>query len=104
MKLKTGEQITTKEFMSRWKKGIQEITPYQQSKISLVGSCFMIIGVITGLITTFILKTWWLFIILCGSFLLVGVGTIANYQKYIALQKINNLMEGGEYEEQQSTS
>jgi len=89
MKDKFGNKLTTKEFFSRWKEGIKSVTPLQQVKISLMGNLFVVVGVIIGLITTFILKTWWLFIILCGSFFLTSMACLANFQKYIILKEIN---------------
>ena len=65
------------------------ITPLQQTKISLIGGCFVLIGVVIGLITTFITKTWWLFIILFGSLFLSGISFIGMIQRYWALDKIN---------------
>ncbi len=90
MKDRAGKKVTTKEFFSRWKDGINQVTPLQQSKINFIGSVFMFIGVIIGIITTFILKTWWLFIILLGSFLLTAMAFLSNLQKYFAFKKIND--------------
>jgi ABC-type multidrug transport system permease subunit len=99
MKDKYGNQLTTKEFFKKWGEGIQSITPFQQLKISLIGIFFILAGVLTGLITTFILKTWWLFIILIGSFIITSVSLLSSIQKYSALKKINKLVEGGLNEE-----
>ena len=105
MKTKSGEQITTKEFFSRWKKGMQEVTPMQQTKISLIGNVFVLIGIVFGITMMIINQVWWLLVILTGSFLLAGMGTLGNLQRYFALQKINELMKGGiEDEEQKRTS
>ena len=37
MKDKSGKEITTQEFMSRWKNGMQAATPLQLSSINLFG-------------------------------------------------------------------
>ena len=90
--------MNIKEFFKRWGEGIQKVTAYQQMKISLIGNFLVFVGVIIGLITTFILKVWWLFFILCGSFLLTSMSTLANVQKVLILKKINDrLKEDSEY-------
>jgi ABC-type multidrug transport system permease subunit len=97
--------MKTREFFRRWGEGIQAITPYQQIKISLVGNFLVFVGVIVGLITTFMLAVWWLFIILLGSLFLTSMGSLGNFQKFLALKRINNQlnnMEDGN--EQFSTS
>lgn len=89
MRDKFGNQITIKEFFSRWKSGIREITAFQQTKISLMGIIMMLVGVIWGLIMTYISKTYWLFTILLGSFVLVSMNLLANIQKYLTLKELN---------------
>lgn len=84
--------MKVKEFFKRWKGGIEAITPIQQSKISLMGNVLVLVGVITGLITTSLLRVWWLFIILLGSLLLTSMGFLGTIQKYFALKKINEMM------------
>jgi len=93
MKDKSGKEITTKEFMSRWKQGIQDVTPYQQVQINIFGSILVLIGVIIGLIIMYSTKTWWLFIILCGSLFLSSTSFLSMLQKYFVLSKINQMME-----------
>ena len=101
MRDKDGNELTTKEFMQRWGEGIQKITPFQQTKISLIGVILVFIGVCTGVVVTFMSGTWWLFIILLGSFLLTAMSLLGTIQKYIALKKIDevlnpkNKLEGG---------
>lgn len=90
--------MKTKEFFKRWKQGIQAVTPYQQSKINLIGNILIVIGVVFGLVTTFLLKVWWLFIILLGSLFLTSMGFLGNLQKYYVLKKINQQMKGEENE------
>ena len=85
--------MKVKEFMRRWKEGIQKVTPFQQIKINLVGNVLVVIGVIIGLITSSMLGIWWLFIILLGSLFLTSMGLLGNIQKYFALQKIKIQME-----------
>jgi len=112
MRDKAGNKLSTKEFMHRWGEGIKKITPLQQAKISLMGTWFVIIGVIIGIVVTFISRTWWLVLILFGSFFVTGVSLLGAWQKYSALKKIDEIMkghgeqlndEGGLNEEQEST-
>lgn len=100
MKDKSGKEITTKEFFQRWKQGIQEVTPLQQTKISLWGTLLVMIGVIIGLYVTFVSKTWWLFLILLGSFVMTSMTILGSLQKYWALKKIEEVTKGFSMEEQ----
>ncbi len=89
MRDKQGNKLTTKEFFKRWGEGIKKVTPLQQTKISFIGSWFVIVGVLIGLVTTLLLKTWWLFIILLGSLLITGISLLGMWQKYSALKIID---------------
>jgi len=91
-----------KTFFKKWGEGIQKITPLQQSKINLIGNILVIIGVLIGLYATWISKTRWLFVILCGSFLLTSMGLLANYQKYVALKKIEQDLNVAEVKDENS--
>jgi len=82
-----------KEFFKRWKEGIQKVTPMQMVRINLIGIGLIIAGVILGLVTTFVLKLWWLFTILLGSLFLTTMNLIGTLQKYFTLKKINEMME-----------
>ena len=93
MKDKSGKEITTKEFMQRWKQGIQTVTPFQQTKINIMGSILVLVGVVIGLIIMFTTKTWWLLIILCGSLFLSSTSFIQILQKYFVLSKLNKMMQ-----------
>jgi len=105
MKDKSGKEITRKEFMERWKQGMKEISPLQQTKISLMGSWLVIAGVIAGIVTSFIIGAWWLLAILLGSLLVTGVSLLGLWQKYSALKKIDEqIKQLGGLDEQQSTS
>ena len=88
MRDKEGNYLTTKEFFERWKEGIQKITPLQQTKISLQGVLLVLVGVIIGLIPTFMTAVWWLFIVLIGSLFLTIVNLIGTLQRYFALKNI----------------
>ncbi len=90
---KSGRWIDRKEFMSRFKDGVVNITPYQQARIVYKNSYLMLFGVLAGLIfTLFSFKNlWWLSIILFSAFINTVVVQIGNYQKYIAFKNIEEL-------------
>lgn len=86
MKIK-GEKVTFKEFVRRWKEGIESIPPLKQTQISIRSSYISQLGIFLGIVMCFIsLKTlWWLLIILIGAF-------FNNYMSIIALkQKVKQL-------------
>lgn len=87
---KKGEDITWKEFFKRWKKGIESITPLQQSKTIFFNTWIIVVGVVAGLYFTIISFStlWWLFLILLGALLNTLVTQIANFQKYSALKRL----------------
>lgn len=95
MKDRSGKEITTKEFFQRWKQGVQEVTPLQQTALNFVGFGLVMLGIAIGLYTTWRLDTWWLFIILLGSWFLTTISLIGNLQKYLVLKKIEDVMKGG---------
>jgi len=95
-KTKTGEIITWKEFMNRWKSGIEKITPEQQLFWQLFGSSITLIGIISGIIITFFsLSTlWWLSLILIGALFNTTMGMVALLQKRILLNKLKGGQNG----------
>ncbi len=89
--IKNYKELGHKEFVSRWQKGIQKTTPFQQTKFMITGNLIVIVGVLSGLITTAITKVWWLFTILLGSAFIVTTQFIATMQKYYQLKKYEEL-------------
>lgn len=77
------------EFFKLWKEGIRAITPLQTIKINLIGIAFVFTGIIMGLIITFIYKMWWVFFILCGSFILTLTNFISMLQKYFVYKEMD---------------
>lgn len=97
-KTRSGERITWKEFFKRWGKGIEGITPLQQTKSSLMGQTMVLIGIIWGLVITFFAGQGWLFLILFGSLPITAMGFLGMWQKFKALlliEKSMKEMEGG---------
>lgn len=91
---KQGNKLTFKEFMARWKKGLEGITPLQQTKTQLTGSYISLLGIVLGLIVCIIAyeKLWWVGIILVGALINTGATTIGVWQKKKQLQNIEDLM------------
>jgi hypothetical protein len=83
LKDKAGNKLTFKEFMHRWKIGIEGITPKQQLKTQLNSTLIMLIGIVAGFIVSlFNLKSfWWGTLILAGAFGNTIVQYIALYQR-----------------------
>lgn len=74
-KTKTGEKIDFKEFMNRWKSGIEGISPSQKIKTQITGTKIMLIGLFLGLCVSIYgwKNLWWVGIILIGALLNTGV-------------------------------
>lgn len=79
---RAGNKLSFKEFRKRLGEGITEITPLQQTKTSLWSYLPLFSGLIWGIVVTFIAKTYWLTLILFGSFPITLMQFISNYQKY----------------------
>ena len=85
---KEGKKLTPGEFASRWKEGINKVTPLQQIKVSMFGYLIIVAGILVGIVSAIIYKSWWLLIILIGSFVVTGVQFLGMYQRYNLLSKI----------------
>ena len=88
---KQGNKLTMKEFFSRWRKGLEGVTPYQQTTMQIWSTWIMIVGIICGIvITLFALQTvWWLTIILTGALFNTGVQLLGLWQKKNILRNFN---------------
>ena len=85
---KEGKMVEHDEFISRWKEGIQKVTPLQQTKATMFGYTLVYLGILIGLYSTFILKQYWLLTILIGSFVITSVQFLAILQKYFIFTNI----------------
>ncbi len=88
-KAKDGRKLTLKEFFSQWGKGITECTPLQMTKVSLWSFLPLFSGILWGITITFIAKTYWMTLILCGSLPLTIIQFISTIQKYIVIKKVD---------------
>lgn len=93
---KDGKEVGRKEFFSRWKQGIEGITPLQQAKMAYKSTWIILVGIVAGIIVSFFTmkQLWWLLVILVGALLNTITVQIGNYQK----MKIMERLEGGENE------
>lgn len=86
MKDVKGEEVGLKSFFSRWKEGVEGITPIQQAWTNLMGSWITLTGVLAGMIINALVRMsnqwWWIEIILFGSLILIAVQMIGGLQKY----------------------
>lgn len=81
-----GNKLKFKEFLKRWKNGIEGITPLQQARTNLLGNWIVVSGVLSGMIINALVRMsnqwWWIEIILGGSLILVVVQMIGGFQRY----------------------
>jgi len=91
---KTGEKISWKEFISRWKNGIEGITPLQQTKSLFTSNVIMFIGMVLGfIISLFNFKTlFWLTIVLAGGIINIFINMLSTWQKMALLLKLEQDM------------
>jgi len=84
---KAGNKLTFKQFTKRWKDGVINITPVQQTKTTLWSFIPIFAGLTWGIVMTFIGGTYWLTLILVGSFPITTIQFISNIQKYKAQKR-----------------
>ena len=101
---KTGEKITWKEFMRRWKKGIEGITPLQQVKSQVWGTNIILLGLILGIIASAFAfkKLWWVEIILIGALFNTIIQWIGLWQKRKLLESFEDFIEDSEFNKSNS--
>lgn len=92
---KKGNQLSRKEFIEKWKEGIQKVTPLQQTNIQLRSTKIMLIGITAGIIVSlFKIKTlWWMLLVLLGVLGVTLMQFVNLFQKRNALKMWENLGE-----------
>ena len=90
---KQGNKLTRKEFMERWKGGIQNVTPLQQARINLTSTKIILLGVFCGIVIAIynIQKLWWVLIILLGVAGVTSVQLLGAIQKRNVFEKIDKM-------------
>ena len=87
---KDGNKLSFKEFMIRWKSGIETINPLQKIKVQIGGTRIMLIGLFLGLCVSIYgwKNLWWVGIILIGALLNTGVQYLGLIQQRKLLDNI----------------
>ena len=95
VRLKSGEDISFKEFMIRWKKGIANITPLQKLQNEVKGTFITLLGFIVSFIAVIIMRVkigllaYGLILIFLGSIITTGLRFLSLKQQL----KLFNTME-----------
>ncbi len=89
---KEGEHLTFKQFLSRFREGVEGITPLQQVKTTLWSMIPVFGGVIWGIVMTFFNKTYWLTLILTATLPITSIQFISNLQKFWQFKRIEQAM------------
>lgn len=89
IKDKLGNEYTWKEFLVKFKKGVDGITPLQQVKSQLQGTRIMLFGLLCGIVAlAFKIKTtWWIEIILAAGLFNTSISLIGLKQKRNVLKQ-----------------
>lgn len=89
---KAGNKLTFKEFLGRWGKGIEGITPLQQTRTVLIAFLPVLAGISWGIVVSIIGKIYWMTLILCGSLPITLVQVVNNIQKYRAQKRVEQAL------------
>ena len=89
-KAKNGEKLTLKQFFKRWGKGVEGITPVQQTLTTLISLFPILAGAIWGSVVTFLGGIWWASLMLIASIPIQIIQIIANWQKYKRLKQVED--------------
>jgi len=92
---KQGNKLTAKEFMERWRQGIEGLTPLQVTNTHLHSLKVALLGVILGLYYSVMAfkQLYWLFVILLGSLGILLSQWVVIWQKKKALERIEGRFE-----------
>ncbi len=93
---KQGNKLTYKQFMERWKQGIQKVTPLQQIKIQVRSTKLSLIGIVAGIGVSIwkIENLWWVLLILLGVLGVTSMQLVGMIQKRNILEKIEEIKRG----------
>jgi hypothetical protein len=91
IKDKKGNSYTWKEFLVKFKKGIEGITPLQQIKSQINGTYLMLTGLSCGIVVLAFAfkKMWWVEIILIAGLFNTFISLIGLIQKKKVLEKFD---------------
>jgi hypothetical protein len=89
---KKGNKLNFKQFMKRFKQGVEGITPLQQTTTSLLGTFIALSGEVFGIVVISISKMWWLLLVIIGGTICTLVGLISLIQKYLRFKEMDKLL------------
>jgi len=89
-KAKDGSHLSFKDFRKRFWKGVEGITPVQQTRTILISLLPIFAGTIWGVVITFLGKVWWASLMLTASIPIQCIQFISNYQKYKAQKRVED--------------
>ncbi len=89
---KAGSKISYREFIDRWKRGMEGITPLQQFKGQLNSTYIILVGILLGFVVTLFNfeSVWWLSIILGAAFFNTLIQGLGIWQKVRILKRLEN--------------
>lgn len=95
-KSRTGEKLTIRQFFKKWGKGIEGITPIQQTRSQLFGTWIVITGMLAGIMINFLTRVkyqwYWIEVILIGSLIITSYSMVGLYQRYRKLKTVDDTM------------
>lgn len=91
---KKGNKLTAKEFIQRWKEGIERVTPLQQTQNQINGYIVVLIGELWGIYYALASKTLWLATILIGGYMISKAQLTGIYQKKLMLKQLEGGVNG----------
>lgn len=91
---KKGNKLTAKEFMQRWKEGIERVTPIQLTQNQINGFFVVMVGELWGIYVAILSLQYWLILILIGAFMVSKAQLTVIYQKKLILKKLEGGVDG----------
>jgi len=87
------KELTVKQFIVRYKDGVVNITPLQQTTTTMWSFIPIFAGLIWGVTVMSMARTWWMVLILGGSLPIISVQFIGTLQKHKALKRVKLAMD-----------
>lgn len=91
-KKRDGTKLSLKEFFKEWGKGVEDVTPLQQTRIVLWSFPALLGGVCWGIVMTLLAGTYWMALILIASLPITSVQILSTWQRYKRLKLTEELM------------
>lgn len=90
--VKELRRLGLKQFLKQWAKGVEGITPLQQTVTTLWSFLPILCGIVWGIVVSVMGKTYWLSLVLLGSIPITTIQIISTWQKYKAQKLIQEVM------------